>query len=397
MMAAGKAAESGANVTIFEKMKLPGRKLCITGKGRCNITNIAEKRDFIGHFGKTGKFLYQAFNRFYNTELMEFFEERGLELVKERGGRVFPASGKAYDVYQSLLNWSINTGVKIKKNASVTKLLIKNNCIIGIISQGHKFIADAVIIATGGASYPLTGSTGDGYHLAKSAGHNIIDIRPALVPLIAQGDIVTKLNGLNLRNIKLSLYIDNKKKKEVFGEMDFIRFEVSGPIILTLSGAIVDFLNKGKKVTLAIDLKPALDEKKLDARLQRDLEKRCKERLDSLLRGLLPRELVPICLDLTNIPPERLAGEVKAKERRRLKNWLKDFRIDINGYRPIKNAIVTAGGVNTKEIEPRTMESRLIKGLFFAGEILDIQADTGGYNLQAAFSTGWLAGISAAR
>ena len=396
LMAAGQAAQAGANVTIFEKMKRPGRKLCITGKGRCNITNIAEKRDLIGHFGKSGKFLYQVFNRFCNTELMAFFEELGLDIVKERGGRVFTASGKAQDVYEILLKWVTDAGVKIRKNSPVDGLVIKDNCLGGVVCQKKEFCSDAVILAVGGASYPLTGSTGDGYRLAKSVGHKIISIRPALVPLTTSGDVAAKLNGLTLRNIKVSLYVDNKKKKEAFGEMTFAKFGITGPIILTLSGEIVDHLDKGRKIELAVDLKPALDEKKLDARLLRDLEKRHNEQLDSLLRGLLPREMVSVCLDLIGIPPERLAGEVSAKERRRLKTWLNDFRIQVTGYRPISEAIVTAGGINTKEVDPRTMESKLIKGLFFGGEILDLQADTGGYNLQAAFSTGWLAGISAA-
>ncbi|NOX26451.1 MAG: NAD(P)/FAD-dependent oxidoreductase [Deltaproteobacteria bacterium] len=394
LMAAGQAARAGAEVTVFEKMKQPGRKLCITGKGRCNITNIAEKRDLFAHFGKSGKFLHQVFNQFANTELMEFFAGRRLELVKERGGRVFTASGKAQDVYQCLLKWLSDAGVKIKKSAPVTALLIKDNRVRGVISRHNEFRGDAVILAVGGASYPLTGSTGDGYRLAEAAGHKIIAIRPALVPLETRGNIAARLAGLSLRNIKIGLYIDNKKKKDAFGEMAFVKFGIAGPLILTLSGEIVDYLAAGRRVDIAIDLKPALDTKKLDARLRRDLEKRHKECVDSLLRGLLPREMVPVCLEMTGIPAERLAGEVTAKERRRLKIWLKDFRIQVTGRRPVSEAIVTAGGVDTREIEPRTMESRLIRGLFFAGEIMDIQADTGGYNLQAAFSTGWLAGTA---
>lgn len=396
LTAAAKAAESGGKVTILEKMKQPGRKLCITGKGRCNITNIAEKSEFIAHFGKTGKFLHQAFNHLFNGELITFFEGRGLELVKERGGRVFPASGKAHDVYKILFEWVNECGVMIQQSAPAEKLLIKDNVLHGVVCNGKKHPCEALILATGGASYPLTGSTGDGYGLAKKAGHTISRIRPALVPLETSGNIAARLAGLNLRNINVSLYVDGKKKNQAFGEMDFMPFGVSGPVILTLSGEIVDHLDAGRKIELSMDLKPALDAQKLDARLLRDFAARNKEEISSLLRGLLPRELMPVCLESTDISPERIAGDVSAKERRRLKTWLKDFRFEISGYRPIAEAIVTAGGVDIKEIEPRTMESRLVKNLYFAGEIIDIQADTGGYNLQAAFSTGWLAGMSAA-
>jgi predicted Rossmann fold flavoprotein len=397
LMAGGRAAEAGADTLILEKMKQPGRKLGITGKGRCNITNSSDVTDFIAHFGKTGPFLRQSFSRFFNIDLMEFLTNLGLELVTERGGRVFPASGKATDVVKSLQKWAAKCGAEFKFSSPVEKLLIKDGSVKGVISNNRKFPCDAVILATGGASYPRTGSTGDGYSLAATAGHTVIPIRPALIPLVTSGDEAGRMEGLNLRNIKARMFVDGKKRKEEFGELLFTSFGLSGPVILTLSGEVVDALQLGKKVVISLDLKPALDEKKLDARLLRDISSRGKEELISLLRGLLPREMVPICLNQTRIPPERKACTLSVKERRRLRTWLKDFRLEVTQARPISEAIVTAGGIHTKEIHPKTMESKLIKGLFITGELLDIHADTGGYNLQAAFSTGWIAGQAAAR
>ncbi len=397
LMAAGRAAENGADTLLLEKQRKPGRKLSITGKGRCNITNIAQVSDFIAHFGKTGPFLRQAFARFFNTDLMEFFKKQGLDLVTERGGRVFPAGGRAADVPDVLLRWLDQCAVEIRRDSPVSKLLIDNKRISGVISRSGTFVCDAVILATGGASYPATGSTGDGYHLARGAGHGIVPIRPALVPLETKGNAAPKMAGLNLRNIKVRMYINGKKRREAFGEMVFTEFGLGGPVVLTLSGEAVDALDSGHKIVFSIDLKPALDEKKLDMRLLRDFKKRGKEQFSSLLRGLLPREMVPVCIDLTGITPEKMVNTITAKERCTLRTWLKDFRLEVTGHRPLAEAIVTAGGIDTREINPRTMESRICEGLYIAGELLDIQADTGGYNLQAAFSTGWLAGGCAAR
>ncbi len=395
LMAAGQAAENGAETLLLEKMKRPGRKLCITGKGRGNITNIEETAEFIAHFGKTGSFLHQAFSRFFNTDLMDFFKELGLELVTERGGRVFPAGSTASDLLSVLLQWLNQCGVKVKCTSCVDKLLTSKGRITGVVSRKKKIPCDAVILATGGASYPATGSTGDGYQFAKSAGHTIVPIRPALVPLETAGSAAGKMAGLNLRNINVKMLVNNRKRKEAFGEMTFAKFGVTGPVILTLSSGAVKAMSEGQKVSLSIDLKPALDEKKLDARLLRDLSSRRDEPLSSFLRGLMPREMVPVCISLTEISPDLKSSRVSAKQRRRLKTWLKDFQLEVTGNRPFTEAIITAGGVDTREINPRTMESLRIKGLYIAGEILDIQADTGGYNLQAAFSTGWLAGCSA--
>ena len=396
LMAAGRAAEAGINTLLLEKMDRPGRKLCITGKGRCNITNIADINEFIAHFGKTGAFLHQAFSQFFNTDLMDHFKTLGLELATERGGRVFPASGKASDVLSVLLQWLERCNVQINHSSPVEKLVINGGHITGAVSRGRAFPCDSVILATGGASYPGTGSTGDGYLLAVSAGHNIVPQRPALVPLETAGGVTGKMAGLNLRNTKVRMFVNGRKHKEAFGEVVFTEFGVTGPVILTLSGEAVDAIRAGHKITISIDLKPALDDKKLDARLLRDFTTRGKEQVNSLLRGLLPREMVPVCLELIGIPPERSVSSISAKERRRLRMWLKDFRLEVTGYRPFTEAIITAGGVDTREIDPRTMESRKTKGLFIVGELLDIHADTGGYNLQAAFSTGWLAGSSAA-
>ncbi|HYA02552.1 MAG TPA: aminoacetone oxidase family FAD-binding enzyme, partial [Syntrophobacteria bacterium] len=258
------------------------------------------------------------------------------------------------------------------------------------------FRGRAVIVATGGASYPATGSTGDGYRLAQSVGHTIVPIRPALVPLETDGDVASRLQGLSLRNVTARLHLDGKKVAELLGEMLFTHFGLSGPIILTLSKRAVDGLRQGKEVTISLDLKPALDERKLDERLLRDLSAHRKQQLRTILKGLLPRTLIPICLELADISPDTLGGELTAKERRRLRLWLKDFRHRVTGYRPFTEAIITAGGVNLREVDPRTMASRLTQGLYFAGEVLDVDGDTGGYNLQAAFSTGWVAGRAAA-
>ena len=396
LMAAGQAAEAGADTLLLEKMKRTGLKLCITGKGRCNITNIAEVSDFIFHFGKTGPFLRQVFARFFNTELMAFFDALGVELVTERGGRVFPASGKAPDVHRELLKWSKKAGVRIIHSAPVDKIVTHHQRVTGVVSQGKEMPCDAVILAAGGASYPATGSTGDGYRLSEFAGHTVIPVRQALVPLVTSGDEAKQMAGLNLRNVNTRMLIDGRKKREHFGEVVFTDFGITGPSILTLSGDVVDSLNSGHQVAVSIDFKPALDEKKLDARLQRDIASQGTKPISILLRGLMPREMVPVCLNGIDIPAERTACTISAKERRRLRTWLKDFRLEVTGCRPFAEAIITAGGVDTREIDPRTMQSRKTKGLFFAGELIDIQADTGGYNLQAAFSTGWLSGRSAA-
>lgn len=412
LMAAGQAAKLGAQTLLLEKMDRPGRKLRITGKGRCNLTNVAPLSEFITHFEPNGRFLRQAFHRFFTSDLVDFFEGLGVRTVTERGGRVFPVQGQAQEVVGALVEWVGRCGVTLKTNSPVERLLLEKEGVVGVQlarPSGRLYRAHAVIVATGGASYPATGSTGDGYRFAESVGHTVIPIRPALVPLETAGDTAPRLQGLSLRNVAVRAYVSPRgrsalaegpagaKQREAFGEMLFTHFGVSGPIILSLSRQIVDALRRDQRVTLSIDLKPALDERKLDARLLRDLDTHGKQQFRTLLKGLLPHKLIPVCIDLIDISPDKPGHQITAEERKRLRIWLKDFRLEVTGYRPFREAIITAGGVDTREVDPRTMASRLVEGLYFAGEVLDVDADTGGYNLQAAFSTGWLAGRSAAQ
>lgn len=394
LMAAGTAAEKGFEVILLEKMGQTGRKIGISGKGRCNLTNIAELDDFMARFGKNGRFLRQCFQQFFSKELINFFERHGLPLVTERGGRVFPESGRALDVVKILNNWLTSKGVILQKNASVTNILVEEGCVAGVVCNGKKIACKNIILATGGKSYPRTGSTGDGYRLAESLGHTIVPLRPALVPILSPDTKVQRMAGLELRNVQVRLYQNGKRKGVAFGELAFTGFGLSGPVILSLSGAIVDALDNGQKVTLSLDLKPALDERKLHNRLIRDLDSRGGEKIESILRGLLPLKMIPICREACDLSGDIDTRNFPAAMRKRLVQWLKDFRIEINGYRSYSEAIVTAGGVSLKEVNPTTMESKIVRGLFIAGELLDLQADTGGYNLQAAFSTGWLAGSS---
>ena len=390
LMAAGQAAEAGAEVVLLEKMAQPGRKIKISGKGRCNITNSAELPDFLARFGRNGKFLRQCFQQFFSQELIRFFEERGLETVTERGGRVFPAQGRAGDVVALFRDWLAALPVSLRPGSRVDELLIEDGCVRGVLCNGQEVLGGAVILAAGGSSYPATGSSGDGCRLAAMAGHSIVPLRPALVP-VETGGIAAKLAGLHLRNVGVRLLINGKKQADAFGELLFMKYGLSGPVILTLSSQMVE-----AAVSVVIDLKPALDEPKLDARLLRDFTERRKEPMAAVLRGLLPEQMVPVCLEEISLAPERLAGEVTAAERKRLRGWLKALALPVTGYRGFKEAIITAGGVELAEVDSRTMQSKLCKGLYLAGELLDVQADTGGYNLQAAFSTGWLAGRSAA-
>ncbi len=397
LMAAGQAAENGARVILLEKMKRPGRKICISGKGRCNISNSADIPDFINHFGSNGRFLRQAFAQFFTPELLSFFQVHGLPVTLERGGRYFPASGKAPDILKTFLRWLGTLNVDIRNNSAVKNISADSGKLRIHVSGQKDTICDAAILTTGGASYPATGSTGDGYRFAESLGHTVIPVRPALVPLEVQGGLHPDLAGLEVRNAEVRLIVNGRQEGKQFGELHFIKTGISGPIILTLSGLAVDSLQAGKEVHLSIDLKPALDRKKLDKRLIRDFQKRHKEIFSQVLRGLLPAQLIPFCLEQTGIAGETEAGQISKKQRKQLLNWLKGLQFTISGHRPFSEAIITAGGINLKEVNPRTMESKKQPGLYLAGEILDLNGDTGGYNLQAAFSTGWLAGRSAAR
>jgi hypothetical protein len=396
LMAAGQAAQRGARVVLLEKMSAPGRKLLLTGKTRCNLTNIENVQQFLTHFNPGGKFLTQLFYRFFHPELRAFFADLGVPTVVQRGDRVFPKSEQARDVVQALLDWNAEQGVQILAQTSVTDLLVEHQRVIGVKTDQGTYRGDAVIIATGGAAYPGTGSTGDGYHLARSVGHTIVPIRPALVPLITRGDTARRLQGLSLRNVQVNVWVNGQKTEDLFGEMLFTHFGVSGPIILTLSRSIVDELRAGNEVILSIDLKPALDHPTLEDRLLRDIRDMNRKEFKTLLKGLLPRKLIPICIEETGIPARQPNHQITAEQRKRLRLWLKGFQLEVVGDRSFDQAIVTAGGVETSEVDPHTMASKLIRGLYFAGEVLDVDADTGGYNLQAAFSTGWAAGRASA-
>ncbi len=397
LMAAGVAAERGCRVRVLEHQDQPARKLRITGKGRCNLTNTEALPAFLDRFGRDGRFLRQAFARFFAPDLVAFFEALGVAVIEERGGRVFPASGRAPEVAAALVAWAQQAGAEIHSGVAARSLIIDDQAVRGVVTAaGAELEAAAVIIATGGLSYPRTGSTGDGYRLAQAAGHTIEPTRPALVPLESADVPRDELTDLNLRNVRARVRVDGKTKAEQFGEVTFTASGLGGPTILTMSGLAVDALAAGQAVTVVVDLKPALDEAKLDRRLRRDLEGDGHATFRTLLHGLLPRQLVPHCLRSVGIAADKPAHQITGAERRVLRDWLKGCSFRISGARSMDEAIVTAGGVSLKEVDPRTMASRLVAGLYFAGEVLDLAGDTGGYNLQAAFSTGWLAGIAVA-
>ncbi len=396
MMAAGQAAQLGARTLVLERMSQPAIKLLLTGKGRCNLTNTASIEDALLEFNRSGRFLTQLYYRFYHAELREFFLQLGVPTHEERGGRVFPLSEKARDVANALLSWARASGASIQTDIRLTGLLIENQQIQGAVTDQGPISSRALILATGGKAYPGTGSTGDGYALARQAGHTIQPLLPALVPLVTAGDTARSLQGLSLKNAAVTILVDGKKTGDLFGELMFTHFGLSGPVILTLSGSVVLALEMGQDVTAAIDLKPALDLDTLDSRILRDIQKLGRKQFSTLLEGLLPKKLIPVCCDQVGIPWDKKVSQITGAERKRLLAWLKGgFQFKVIGHKGFEQAIITAGGVDTREIDPATMESRLIKGLYFAGEIIDVHANTGGYNLQAAFSTGWAAGRSA--
>ena len=394
LLAAGRAAESGAHVLILEKMRQEGRKLLITGKGRCNITNNLPQREFIQHIFPNGRFLKFAFSQFFSADIISMLEKYGVDVTLERGGRYFPASNKSSDVLQALLRWTKKAGVETKCGHKVEKIIIGDDVVKGVLANGQHFLSDSVILATGGKSYPATGSNGDGYELAKQAGHSIERVRPALVPLVTSGGLAEKLQGLNLKNVKAIVWVNGKKAGEAFGEMLFTHFGLSGPIILTVSRIVVDELDKGNKVEVTIDLKPALDEQKLDKRLLRDLNENGKKSIKNIFKDWLPSKMADTFIELLKLDPQKEGHQVSADERKQVRNNMKNLRFKVTGYRSFKEAIITAGGIPTTEINQKTMESKIVKGLYFAGEVIDLDAETGGYNLQIAYSTGWLAGNS---
>ena len=396
IMAAGRAAEFGADVALLEKMPQLGIKISITGKGRCNLTSSEDMDKFLEAFGPTGKFLINAFAKFFSQDLIDFFESIGVNTMLERGKRIFPLSGSAKDVVKAMTMYLNKQGVEILTDITVKKIVIQDNKAVGVDTTKGTFYGDAVILATGGASYPQTGSTGDGYDMAKKLGHTIIPIRAALVPLEVKEGYIQDLQGLSLNHVNASVYLNGKKIAEAFGEMLFTHFGLSGPIILTLSKTVVDSLAKGR-VEISIDLKPALLREKLDARFLREIKEHSNKNFDNILKNLLPQSMIPVFIKLVGIPHDKKVHQITQKERMDLIALLKDMRFTITKSRPIEEAIVTAGGVSTKEIDPKTMESKIVKGLYICGEVMDVDAKTGGYNLQAAFSTGWVAGTMAAK
>lgn len=397
IMAAIRAAEEGAQVTLFEKMPQIGRKLRITGKGRCNLTNAADVDEIVKNIPGNGKFLYSALKNFSSVDTVNFFESLGVKTKVERGGRIFPASDDAKEVIDALMKRLMILGVEVKTNSPIKEILTENKKIVGVFVGGKIFKADAVILATGGASYPATGSTGDGFKFARRLGHTVTEILPALVPLETEEDFVKDLQGLSLKNVRAKLLADGKKISEQFGEMLFTHFGVSGPIILTLSRQAAKLLAEKKFVELEINLKPALTPEQLDARLLRDFDKFKGKIIKNSLVELLPAKLIPPILDLAYLPEEKRVDEITSAERRRLVEILRGLPLTITKTRPLEEAIVTAGGVDVKEIDPRTMRSKLVENLFIVGEVADVDGFTGGFNLQAAWATGNAAGKFAAR
>ncbi|MEE8341719.1 MAG: NAD(P)/FAD-dependent oxidoreductase [Candidatus Neomarinimicrobiota bacterium] len=401
LIAAGRAAELNANTLVVEKMPRPGLKLLITGKGRCNITNSDNIEEFIKNVHPNGRILKHAFYNFFSKDIIALLHKYGVETVVERGGRIFPASNKSKDILNALVSNVKKYGVEFRYNCKVSKLLLNQDGVTGveIIKDGHKIsiTAKKVILCTGGKSYPATGSTGDGYILAKSVGHTIEPPSPALVPIITKGNIAGQLQGLTLKNVTVTVGMNSKKYSETFGELLFTHFGLSGPIILTLSRNIVRELIDNNKIDISIDLKPALDNAKLDNRLQRDLNKYGKRQIDNLFKLWLPAKLISVFIKKCSIDPLKKGHQITSQERHKIKSLLKNFRLEVIGFRPFKEAIITAGGISTKEIEPKTMRSKLVKNLYFAGEVIDVDANTGGYNLQIAYSTGWLAAESCVR
>ena len=393
------AAQDGAETVILEKMRRPGKKILITGKGRCNITNSCDLQEIIKNIPGNGRFLNSALRRFTNQDIVQLLEDNGLPTKVERGGRVFPVSDKAVDVVDTLVKIFKDNGGTLITDCRVKSIEIAAGKVTGVATaDGQKFAADAVILAAGGSSYPGTGSDGSGVKLAKAAGHTIVPLKPSLVPLESDSPYIADLQGLSLRNIQGTMYADGKKIGAEFGEMLFTHFGVSGPIILSLSKCVADAFAQGaQEVELHIDLKPALDNDKLDARLQRDFVQYSRKQMANGMKDLLPQRLIAPVLDEAFIDEEKFVNQLSRAERQRLVSVLKGFVVPITGTRPLADAIVTAGGVSLKEIDPKTMASKLVAGLFFAGEVMDIDGYTGGYNLQAAFSTGYAAGTFAAQ
>ena len=395
LMAAVIAGREGAKVTLLEKMNYVGKKMGITGKGRCNITNACDMSDFIKNTPGNGKFLYGAYERFTNEDLLQLLHDAGLETKVERGGRVFPASDSALDVRNTFMKLMKHYGVDVHLEEPVKKLLVDDGVVTGVVTDRETYHADAVVIATGGKSYPATGATGDGYMLAAQVGHTITDIRPSLVPIVTEESWVKDLMGLSLRNVELSVVAKNKVQAKMFGEMMFTHFGITGPIVLSLSHTVGKLMRKKNIgiIGLDINLKPALSPETLDKRLQKDFDLYSKKQLINGMKDLLPSRLIPLIIELAGIDPQKPINQISKEERQQIGYMLQHMPLTVKGLRPVEEAIVTAGGISLKEFNPKTMESKLVKGLYGAGEVLDIDAFTGGYNLQAAFSTGYVAAM----
>ena len=410
MMAAITSAKQGNDVILLEKMKSCGRKLLITGKGRCNITSSLPMDKFIENIPENGKFLYSAFKNFTNQDIITLLKENNVNVKEERGNRIFPLSDRSLDVLQAFENEMKKNNVKICTETEVKEIKISDNTVNKVIYLNKKsgtleeILTEKVIIATGGKSYPLTGSTGDGYKIAKELGHTITKISGSLVPLISKNEdlqLCQSMQGLSLRNISMKIVDEEKNKKiyEDFGELLFTHFGVSGPTILSSSAHILRYKNVEEllqrgKIKLQIDLKPALNEEKLNLRLLRDFEKYKNKQIINSLNELLPKKMIEPVIKKAKIKNEKRINEITKQERENLIHVIKCFEITISGFRPIEEAIITRGGINVKEINPKTMESKLIEGLYFAGEIIDVDAYTGGFNLQIAYSTGYTAGLN---
>ena len=400
MMAAISSAENGNDVVILEKMQSLGRKLLITGKGRCNITSSLDIDEFIKNTPGNGMFLYSVYKQFTNQDIIELLRDEGLEVKEERGNRIFPVTDKSIDVLKCFTKRIKKLNIKVEYETKVEEILVEDNKVIGVIANGKTIKTDKVILATGGKSYPLTGSTGDGYELVRKLGHTITDIKPSLVPLECYDiEMCKKLQGLSLRNVNIQ-FKDIEKNKIIyddFGEMLFTHFGVSGPTILSASAHLVRYNNieekiKNKKIILNIDYKPALSEEKLDERILRDFYKQKNKEFKNSLVDLLPNKLIETIVEKSNINPSKKVNEITKEERKNLVKLLKNFKLGISRFRPIEEAIISSGGINIKEINPKTMESKIIEGLYFAGEIIDVDSYTGGFNLQIAYSTGYVAG-----
>ena len=396
ILGAATAAAKSLQVVLLEKNEKLGKKLYLTGKGRCNFTNYGDADDFFYNVTTNKKFLHSAYKSFNNHQLIGLLESLGLKSKVERGNRVFPETDKSSDVIKALEKYLQLNNVEIKLNAEVKSILVRDHQAIGVLLRNDKQISgEKVLIATGGMSYRQTGSTGDGYRMAQQLGHSIVEPKPALVPLVTREKWVKDLQGLSLKNVSVQAIINNKPQVKQFGEMIFTHFGVSGPVILSMSSFLKEYLDS--PVQLKVDLKPALSNEQLDARLQRDFNKYAGKHLKNSLDDLLPQRMIPVILALSGLDTHKQVNRISKKERGLLAHALKNLDLTVTGTLPLNEAIVTSGGINVKEINPSTLESKIIKGLYFAGEVIDVDALTGGYNLQIAFSTGYLSGICAAK